>query len=389
MTRRLYYSDAYLTRFDAAVLERADDGRRIYLDQSAFYPTSGGQPHDLGELGGVSIRDIVDEGDRLAHVLAQPLPPGDAVTGVIDWPRRFDHMQQHTGQHLLSAVFADLFDLQTLSVHFGSDLSTVDLDGEGIGHERLVAAEARVNEIVAESRPVSVSFEDAATAAGLRKPSDRDGTLRIVTIDGLDRSACGGTHVRATGEIGVVLLRRVEKIRKATRVEFVCGLRAARRARRDFDALTGAAAALSSSLDDVPALVAAQAEQGRELDNARKRVEKELAAYRARELYDDTPVDADGLRRAMLQRDRAGDDLREFALAFTALPRSVLASTVHEPPSIMLATSRDSGIDAGKVLKALLTEVGGRGGGSPTLAQGSVPSVDLLPALSERLSALA
>ena len=388
MTRRLYYTDAYLTRFEAGVLERADGGRRIYLDQSAFYPTSGGQPHDMGELGGVAVRDIVDEGERLAHVLDGPLPPIDVVTGVVEWTRRFDHMQQHTGQHLLSAVFADLFGLETLSVHFGNELSTVELGAESIGRDRLLAVEARANEIVAENRPVSIGFEEAATATGLRKPSERDGMLRIVAIDGVDRSACGGTHVRATGEIGVILLRRVEKIRKATRVEFVCGLRAVRRARADFDALTGAAAALSSSIDDVPSMVAAHNTEARELDGARKRLERELATFRARALHDSTPVTADGLRRAVLERERGGDDLRDLALAFTALPRTVLTATVREPPSVLLAASRDSGVDAGSALKSLLAEVGGRGGGSPTLAQGSVPSAALLPGISQRLSAV-
>lgn len=386
MTRRLYYDDAYLTRFDARVVERVDGGRRVYLDRSAFYPTSGGQAHDVGELGGCTVEDVVDEGDRVAHVLAAPLPPADSVSGAIAWPRRFDHMQQHTGQHLLSAVFADLFGIETLSVHFGGDLSTVDLAAETIAPERVLAAEARANGLVAANRSVAVSFEDAAIATGLRKASERTGTLRIVTIDGVDRSACGGTHVRATGEIGAILLRRVEKIRKATRVEFVCGLRAVRRARADFDTLSAAAAALSSSVDEVGSLVVAQADERRELDNARRRLARELAEYRARELYDRTPADEDGLRRVTLHRESGGDDLRTFAQAFTALPRAVLAATIVSPPSVLLAASADSGVDAGRMLKALLAEVGGRGGGSPSMAQGSIPGPDLLPTITQRLA---
>lgn len=386
MTRRLYYTDAYLTRFDARVEERADGGRRVYLDQSAFYPTSGGQPHDLGDLAGISVQEVVDEGDRVAHLLAAPLPDAGVVSGEVAWPRRFDHMQQHTGQHLLSAVFADLFGYATLSVHFGAELSTVDLEVESLPREQLLAAEARANALVAEDRPVTVSFEEAATATGLRKPSDRAGTLRIVTIDGVDRSACGGTHVRATGEIGAVLLRRVERIRKATRVEFACGMRAVRRARADFESLSAAAAALSAGIDELAPLVEAQATQLRESDNARRRLEKELAEYRARELYDATAADADGVRRVVQRRDSGGDELRSFAQAFTSLPRSVLAAVVADPPSVLLATSADSGMDAGRTLKALLADVGGRGGGSPRLAQGSVPSADLLAAISERLA---
>ena len=210
MTNRLYYTDAYRTEFTANVIDRSQDGRRIYLDETAFYPTSGGQPHDVGTLGGIHVIDVIDEDDRIAHVLESPLAPTPApLHGMIDWSRRFDHMQQHTGQHLLSAVFEDLFGSKTISVHFGEDYSTLDVDAELVTRDEMIAAEQRANEIVAEARPVHMTFEDATAATDLRKPSDRPGTLRVVTIDRLDRSACGGTHVRNTAEIGAVLLRSV------------------------------------------------------------------------------------------------------------------------------------------------------------------------------------
>src|SRR3954463_15264841 len=174
MTSRLYYTNAYVTAFDARIVELADDGRRVYMDQSAFYPASGGQPFDLGSLGGAPIADVIDEDTRVAHVLARPLTGrvGDVVHGEVDWRRRFDHMQQHTGQHLLSAVFADLFALKTASVHFGDQYSTLDLEADSLGAEKLAKAERRANEVIAENRPVTVAFENAATAHGLRKASD-------------------------------------------------------------------------------------------------------------------------------------------------------------------------------------------------------------------------
>src|SRR5438128_210085 len=173
MTKRLYYTDAYRTEFTAPIVEQTDDGRRVYVEETAFYPTSGGQPHDLGTLGGVAIVDIVDEDSRIAHVLAEPLAAGaTSVAGVVDWTRRFDHMQQHTGQHLLSAVFEDLFGAKTASVHFGAEDSTLDLEIASLTRDQLVAAEARANAIVAEARSVMVTFEEAANAAALRKPSD-------------------------------------------------------------------------------------------------------------------------------------------------------------------------------------------------------------------------
>ncbi|HEY9226700.1 MAG TPA: DHHA1 domain-containing protein [Gemmatimonadaceae bacterium] len=376
-TDRLYYSDSYRTAFSSEVVDRAENGTRVYLSETAFYPTSGGQPHDLGTLGGVSIRDVVDEGDRIAHVLASPLAvDATRVDGAVDWKRRFDHMQQHTGQHLLSAVIEDLFGGATVSVHFGPDSSTLDVDLESLSRQQLVAAEERANALVAEARPVEVSFEDAATATGLRKASDREGTLRIVSIAGVDRSACGGTHVRSTAEIGPVLIRSSEKVRKTTRVEFVCGQRAIRRARRDYESLAQIAASLSASLDDAAGLVTAQTERLKDGDNARKRLEKELAAYRIRERYDAAAPDSAGVRSIVIRDAATMDDVRALAQAAFAFPKVVVVGALTNPPSVLVATSEDSGVDAGKLLKERLTAAGGRGGGSPRLAQGSVPTGD-------------
>ncbi len=374
MTNRLYYTDAYRAEFTASVVDRSDDGTRVYLDETAFYPTSGGQPHDTGTLGGVPVVDVIDDDDRVAHLLASPLPSATApITGVIDWTRRFDYMQQHTGQHLLSAVFEDLFGHKTLSVHFGPDYSTLDIDTEILSRDRMIAAEARANAVVAEARPVTVTFEDAATAVGLRKPSDRPGTLRVVTIEGLDRSACGGTHVRNAAEIGAVLLRSAEKVRNATRVEFVCGVRALRRARRDFESLTRIATSLSAALDDVAPLVTAQSERLKDSDNARKKLEKELSVFRARELYDRATPDANGTRTIVIRDAASMDELRALAQGALELPRVVVVGVLRAPPSVLFAATEDSGVDAGRLLKERLAAVGGRGGGSPRMAQGGAP----------------
>ena len=382
MTTRLYYTDAYRTQFTANVIDRSDDGTRVYLDETAFYPTSGGQPHDTGTLGGVPVVDVIDEDDRVAHVIASPLPPTPApIAGEVDWKRRFDHMQQHTGQHLLSAVFEDLFGHKTLSVHFGPDYSTLDLDTDILSRDRMIAAEVRANAVVAEARAVTVTFEDAATAVGLRKPSDRPGTLRVVTIDALDRSACGGTHVRNTAEIGAVLLRSVEKIRNATRVEFVCGARAVRRARRDFESLTRIATSLSAALDDVASLVTAQSDRLKDSDNARKKLEKELAGFRARELYDHAVPGADGVRTIVIRDAGSMDELRALAQGAFEFSKVVVVGVLRSPPSVLVAASEDSGVDAGKLLKERLAAAGGRGGGSARMAQGGVPDPSVLESL--------
>ncbi|WP_434479155.1 alanyl-tRNA editing protein [Gemmatimonas sp.] len=271
-TIRLYYDDAQLARFSASVTEIAGEGRIVYLDRTAFYPTSGGQPHDLGTIAEVSVVDVVDEESRIAHHLAEPLglPAGAMVVGQIDVARRIDHMQQHTGQHLLSALLTDEYGWPTVSVHFGDESSTVDVAGEGLTLELLATIEQRVNTLALENHAVSVSYEDASTAEGLRKASDRAGTLRIVTIEGLDRSACGGTHVARTAEIGAMLLRRYEKTRGNSRIEFICGHRAVQRARLDADLLTRAARPLSAAPHDLPALVEQQQSRLVELERERK-----------------------------------------------------------------------------------------------------------------------
>jgi alanyl-tRNA synthetase len=372
MTERLYYTDSYLRRFPARISDIADGGRTVYLDRTAFYPTSGGQPFDVGAIGGVAVIEVADEEDRIAHKLAVPMEGGE-VECSIDWARRFDHMQQHTGQHLLSAVFEESFGLKTVSFHLGADSATIDIEGNA---DAAIAqkAERRANEIVFENRSVAVSFEDSTQAQGLRKPSERAGTLRIVSIEGIDRSACGGTHVRATGEIGVILLRKLEKIRNQTRVEFLCGGRAVRRARADFEALTRAAQLFSSPLDSVPSMLADQLEAARAAEKSRRKLELDLAAYKGRELYQSTAPAADGFRR-ISQRAASGnlEDLRAVAQNFTAHAKAVFLAALNDPPSVLLAVSDDAGIDAGKVLKAALTEAGGRGGGTPRMAQGSVP----------------
>jgi alanyl-tRNA synthetase len=386
MSERLYYTDSYLRDFTARVVEISGDGRIAYLDRTAFYPTSGGQPFDTGSIAGSAVVDVVDEDDRIAHHLASPLAVGPADCAV-DWRRRFDHMQQHTGQHLLSAVFEELFGLKTVSFHMGTESSTIDIEGGTVDGRTLQETERRVNEIVFENRPVSVHFESAAEAHGLRKPSDREGTLRIVSIEGMDRSACGGTHVRSTGEIGAVTLRKLDKVRQTTRVEFLCGGRAVRQARADYEALSKAAQLFSAPLEEVPQLVAAQLETARTADKARRKLELDLAAYRGKALYDATAPGPDGMRR-VTERLAKGtlEELRAVAQNFTAQPKAVFLAALADPPSVLLAVSEDAGIDAGKQVKTALAEAGGRGGGTARIAQGSVSDAARLEQVLEKLT---
>ena len=297
----------------------------------------------------------------------------------IDWQRRFDHMQQHTGQHLLSAVFEELAHLRTVSFHLGADSATIDLEGGPLDARMAAAVEARANQIVWENRPVHVVYEDAAAAQGLRKPSGREGTLRIVSIDRLDRSACGGTHVRATGEIGAVLLRKLEKVRQTMRVEFLCGGRAIARARADYEACL---AWRSSS----------RHRSTRRRRWWRRRWKPRAPARNRAANWSSTwpPTRAGNCMRpphpvpmacaawcAARQRGSL-EELRALAQNFTAQSKAVFVAALEDPPSVLLAVSEDAGMDAGKLLKAALAAAGGRGGGASRIAQGSVPDIAAL-----------
>jgi alanyl-tRNA synthetase len=386
MTERLYYHDSYLREFHARVLDRTDNGTTLYLDRTAFYPTSGGQPHDAGSINGTAVVDVIDEGERIAHRTASPVDSAGAEC-LIDWPRRLDHMQQHSGQHLLSAVFIEQFGIETCSFHLGEEISTLDLETPSVDLEKVIAAERRANEAVSENRPILVTYEAAGAAADLRKPSDRDGTLRIVSIQGLDRIACGGTHVRLTGEIGPILIRRLEKVRNTTRVEFLCGGRAVRRARADYNTLTRIAQTYSTSLEETPQVAASQVESLREGDRLRRKLEGELASYQGRELYGATAPAEGGLRLAVRRLAKGTlDELRPLAQSFTAQPQAVFIGGIDQPASVLLATSPDSGIDAGKTLQPLLAQAGGRGGGNARMAQGSLPAKDTVGQVLEALT---
>ncbi len=351
-SERLYFHDSYLHTFDAQVLSTSDDGLRVVLNRTAFYPTSGGQPHDLGALNDSSVLDVLDLGDRIEHLLSAPLAASQ-VQGRIDWPRRLDHMVQHTGQHLLSAILQENFGLSTVSFHMGSAVSTIDVEPFAVPEETLRAAELLASETVRRNLPTRVSFEDAATAQGLRKPSDRSGLLRIVTIDGLDRSACGGTHVGHTGEIGLIALGKTEKIRQSLRIEFYCGARA----------LSYLRGQLSSSLQEASQLRARLADS----DKAARRLSLELASLRGAHRA------ASGVREWVEEVAEISEALRHEANAY--LESSSTAVLLYAPSSgaILLGAHPSRGLDCGRKLKDFLFRNEGRGGGTPRLAQGTAP----------------
>ena len=394
MTERLYYTDAFTTAFDATVTSAGDENGRpwVTLDRTAFYPTSGGQPFDTGRLGDAAVLEVIDREDgQVAHVLDRPLAAGAAVHGEIDWARRFDHMQQHTGQHVLSAAFDRRFQARTVSFHLGADACTIDLD-RVVAAEKVQGAEAEANRIVWDDRPVAVRFATAEDAARLplRKEPQREGLLRLVEIADVDLSACGGTHVARTGAVGIIAVSAWEKSRGGLRVEFLCGGRALARFRALRDAVAGSIRTLSVAPEDLPAAIARAQAENKDLRRALRGRTDELAVHEAARLVA-AATPAGGVRlvgEAFDGWDAAG--LKALATAVAAHPGAVAVCLSATPPLLAaIACSADTSIDAASLLKDLIARFGGKGGGKAELAQGgglAAQPAAVLAVVRERLS---
>jgi len=385
-TKRLYYTDSYLTQITSSVVAASADNLQITLNQTIFYPASGGQPHDLGTLNGIPVIDVVDEGVTITHILQSPLLDSE-VHAEISWPRRYGHMQQHTGQHLLSAVFEELFQIPTLSFRMGEESSSIELGTKSLTDRQTEAVILRATELARASPRLVVTFEDAAQAQGLRKASERAGLLRIVEIPGIDRSACGGTHVASLAEVLPLQIREMEKVRGNIRIAFVCGNRALARAQSDFQTLSRVAAALATSHGKLEDQITALKQNLADSEKQRQRLETEAATRAGLDLYAGTPPSEDGLRRVFSAVPVIGENARAKAKAFASQPRAVLL--LHSADGLLLACSPDSGFNAGALLKQALAKYGARGGGSPALAQGSLPDKAIIENLISTLESSA
>jgi len=371
---RIYYTDPACLTFDA-VVRRAltHDGRpAVVLDRTAFYPTSGGQPFDTGRIGLVDVIDVIDDDDEVVHVLSSPLEEGLAVAGAIDAARRFDHMQQHTGQHVLSAAFDRLLGNRTVGFHMGTEACTIDLAMD-VASGDLARVVAEANRIVWENRAVSIRFvsEEEAAQLPLRKEPVRTGLLRLIDVDGIDLSACGGTHVDRTGAVGIIAVLATERARGGVRVTFVCGGRALKALETYRDAVSGSVRVLSVLPHELPAAVERVHNESRDLRKALARLQERLADVEAARMVQgaETVGDIRLVMQAIAGWDAAGLKTMAAAMSREAGVVAVLVTDVS-PCSIVVARAADVAVDAGQMLKALTSKFGGRGGGRPELAQG-------------------
>lgn len=402
MTKRLYYDDSFLYDFDAEVREVLETPRPgLVLDRTAFYPASGGQVFDTGWLTSeanakLRVTEVAEAEDgRVIHYLEttrDDLKPGTRIHGQVDAARRRDHMQQHSGQHVLSAAFVRLYNIPTVSFHMADDYCSIDLDTPTLTKEQIESAERLANEIVLENRAVDIRFvtRDEAGKMGLRKlpPTERD-ELRLIDIRDFDVTACGGTHVAHTGQIAGILLRKTERVRQGWRVEFVAGLRAVATARRDFTTLTETAAMFSAHIYDVP-------QQARkaldEIKSQRKQYEQSqeelAAAYASVLLADAAEVNGRKVVVRMLS-DRDLNFVKLLAQKVTRLFPNVVAllATTSPQPSLVFAQSPGQPFDMGALMKDVMTKTGGRGGGSKDMAQGGIPNAEAIEARLKGIAA--
>jgi len=402
MTERLYYQNSFLYEFDAEVVDApvtADSRSAVILDRTAFYPTSGGQVFDTGWIracdatgGKFRVIEVMETDDgEILHVLenSQSLAKGGRVHGLIDVERRRDHMQQHSGQHVLSAAFLRLFNMPTVSFHMGAESCSIDLGTKNLSTAQVESAEALANDVVMEDRAVSIRFvtQEEARGLGLRKipPVERD-QLRLIEVNDFDLTACGGTHVSSTGQIGCILLRKTEKTRQGWRVEFVCGKRAVATARRDYSVLVESGGLLSSHIWDVPQQLGKVQDEARASRKELEHLMEELVDSYAARLLAET---ADHSGRKFVVRIFADRDLAFIKLLGQRLTRQsagvvAFLGVTSGQPALVFAQSPGQPFDMGALMKEILARLGGRGGGSKDMAQGGPAQIEgLETALSD------
>jgi alanyl-tRNA synthetase len=369
-TERLFYEDAYRREFEAAVTETlSHEGQpAVVLDRTCFYPESGGQPADTGSLDGAKVSYVFEDGPRIVHLLDKEAGAA-TVRGVIDWDRRFDHMQQHTGQHILSQCFIERLNGETKSFHLGADVSTLEIGLPAATEEGLAGVETLANAVVLENRDVKTYFvaEDAIGTVPLRRPPKKSGRIRVVEVSGFDYSACGGTHCRKTGEVGLIKIVRWERIRNNLRFEFLCGGRALRDYARKNRLVVDLAARLSVQERDAPGAVEKLAAEAKEARKKVRRLQEAMAVYEARELLARTV----GPLILRSWPEKTGDEAKLLALNLikSGSVAVLFGATAGERDHLVFGASEKLGLNLKELVPVVQALAPARGGGSPSLVE--------------------
>lgn len=369
-TRRLYFEDPYQVEFEAGVVKNIshEGSPALILDRTCFYPEGGGQPADKGTLDGIPVIHVFEEDERIIHVLEKEVS-ADVVKGKIDWTARFDHMQQHAGQHILSQCFVRLYDAATRSFHLGEETSTLEVDMRNVSDDEAERAERLANDVVFQNKEIASRFYKEEEIAGvkLRRPPKKEGDIRVVDVSDFDRTACGGTHPRSTGEIGPIKILRWEKIRDNVRLEFICGCRALKdyaRKHRDLKILSNSLTVddteVVASLEKFVANLKAQKRKNRKI------LEK-LIQYEAVEMIQK----AEGRVIKQIFADRPQEEVRLLALAIIRKGEFVTLFGLkgEERAHVFFACSENLDLDMRELLPIVSPLIEGRGGGRPSLVE--------------------
>jgi alanyl-tRNA synthetase len=384
-TEKLYFRDSSLLEFSANVVDikPSERGKCVVVDQTAFYPTGGGQPNDTGTLGDAMVIDVLeDEAGTIYHVVdgGSSLGPGQSVTGRIDRARRLDHLQQHSGQHVLSQAFVQTCGAETRSFHLGAQTSTIDIELPAPTDEMMRAAEDLANTVVFEDRPMRVHLvnEEEAAQLPLRKESAVRGNIRVIEVENFDWSPCGGTHAARTGQIGLIAVRSYERAKKMTRVEFVCGGRALADYRRAHNTAVAVARLFSAERDSSPELVDRALQENKALKRrVRDLLELAMSAEAIEMLAATQAVGGFKLVQSVFD----GRDLEEVRMLASKIVQrepsvALLATKDAEAARLVFARSASLSQNMGQLLAEACAALGGRGGGKPELAQGGGPHVE-------------
>ena len=379
MTERLYYEDSYLKEFKAKILKKVkiDNQPAVILDRSAFYPTSGGQPYDIGVIQDVPVVEVVEDRDEVIHILKKELKEkiNSEVVGKIDWERRFDHMQQHLGQHILSGALMKLWSVETVSFHLGEEVCTLDIAKEKLTEEEAKKAEECANEIIFDNRPVKCYFmegEEDLKRLNLRKVPEKTGKIRIIEVEDFDLSACGGTHCRATGKVGMIKITKWEKRGKKIRLEFICG----RRVWKDYfwknEAIKNISNKLTIKDSELGEAIDRMFEERKEIRKELKEFKEKLQDYEARNLINRSSLGDDRIKiiNKVFEEDNF-QEVRELVQKIINLDESVvvLFGVKSEGAKILFACSRALKYDMNGLTRKAAKFIEGQGGGAPNFAQ--------------------
>jgi alanyl-tRNA synthetase len=369
-TKRLYFENPYLVEFEAQVLEKVnwEEKPALILDKTCFYPESGGQPCDKGVIDGIEVIKVLEDEARIIHLVAEDIP-ARKVIGKIDWQTRFDHMQQHSGQHLLSQSFHELLDAETLAFHMGEAVSTLEMDLRKVSEEEIENIERRANEVVFEDREIKCYFvpEEKINAVPLRRPPKKKGLIRVVEVSDFDFSACGGTHVRRTGEVGLVKILRSERIRNNIRFEFICGRRALEDYLRKNRILREFSTRFTVNEGEILPTVEKLSSDLKSQKKNRRKMQEEIARYEAQEIIQQV--------KGRIIKEVFGDKTPEEArfLALSIIRKGdfvVLFGLKREERShLILACSESLDLDMREIIPLVSPLIKGKGGGSPSLVE--------------------